>query len=167
MTKPVAYVGLILVAVLAMAGSAAGQSTQTVEDPDDPAHPSGSAHFEGKVLHVTPARDELYKRQHKNDQPVVVEFHPDMDFLSKFAKAPITGRLKSYDRIDLMTDRDLADLPKGDIDTFVCLRAAKMIDIQRMYEKIGSHGVYSMDALLESGPKACRPFLVDMANAPL
>lgn len=97
--------------------------------------------------------------------------HPDaisdLESLLRFTKFPLEKRRLVYARIALITERDYVDMSDEDHASLKCLKVAEMIDTQRLYEKLGSHGVYNMDNLMSSGPKNCNPFLRQMADAPL
>lgn len=96
------------------------------------------------------------------------EYHPDVRFLEKFAEAPLEKRQATYVRMEMVTPRDWHDMPQVDRDTYMCLSIAEKVDVQRVYEASGSHGVYNMQALLAAGTGPdCKAFLQKMTTAPL
>ncbi|MBT2142674.1 MULTISPECIES: hypothetical protein [unclassified Rhodanobacter] len=86
---------------------------------------------------------------------------------SGFAQAqpkapPLAERLKIYEQLAYMTQRDFAELTPEEQHAYTCIQIGEKIDIQLDYEKHGSHGIYNMDALRHAGPEYCRAYLMSI-----
>lgn len=93
------------------------------------------------------------------------EVAPDAAFLNSFAKRPLSSRIQAYQRMHGITQRDFGEMSPSDQQSIRCMIVAEKIDIQRSYQRAGSHGVFNMDSLLRAGPKSCGPFLQQIADA--
>lgn len=92
------------------------------------------------------------------------EAKPDQKFLTQFTTWPLAKRAAAYERMHLITERDFGELSPSDQASIRCMTLAEKVDVQRAYERMGSHGIYNMDNVLVAGPISCRSFIQAMAN---